>query len=63
MGRGLEISLPGGGTKNSKTGKITPPKPKVTPTPRATGTAAMNGAQYDKYLQGIAKQMNKAKKK
>jgi hypothetical protein len=29
MGRGLEISLPGGGSKNSKTGKITPPKKKI----------------------------------
>jgi ribosomal protein S30 len=30
---GLEISLPGGGSVNSKTGRITPPKPKKLPTP------------------------------
>jgi len=59
---GLEISLPGGGSKNSKTGKITPPKTKATPTPKATGTAAMNGSQYDKYLQSIINSMKTTKR-
>jgi hypothetical protein len=57
--KGLEISLPGGGSKNSKTGKVTPPKPKATP--RATGTASMNGSEYDKYLQNLIKTMQKGK--
>jgi hypothetical protein len=61
--KGIEIALPGGGSKNSVTGKVTPPKVKATPTPKATGTAAMNGSQYDKYLQGIVNSMNKGKKK
>ncbi len=30
---GLEISLPGGGSVNSKTGRITPPKAKKLPKP------------------------------
>ena len=30
---GLEIALPGGGSVNSKTGKITPPKAKKLPKP------------------------------
>ena len=59
---GLEISLPGGGSKNSKTGKITPPKKKVIPTPKATGTAAMNGAQYDAYLKKVYADMKKTKR-
>jgi hypothetical protein len=59
---GLEISLPGGGSKNSKTGKITPPKKKVTPTPKPTGTAAMNGSQYDAYLKKLLENMKKTKR-
>lgn len=53
--KGIEIALPGGGTKNSVTGKITPPKVKASPTPKATGTGAMNGAQYDKHLKDVLK--------
>jgi len=59
-GKGFEISLPGGGSKNSKTGRITPPKP--SPTPKATGTAAMNGSQYDAYLKKIYSEMQKTKR-
>lgn len=61
-GKGLEISLPGGGSKNSKTGRITPPKPKATPSTKPTGTAAMNGSQYDAYLKTIEAQMKKSKR-
>ena len=55
--KGLEITLPGGGTMNSKTKKITPPKPK--PLPKPTGTGAMDGPQYDAHLRKIIAQMKK----
>jgi hypothetical protein len=58
--KGLEISLPGGGSKNSITGKITPPKPK--PKPKDTGTGSMNGKQYDAYLKKIYADMKKTKR-
>jgi len=58
MGKGLEISLPGGGSMNSKTKKITPPKPKKTPAP-----TQMTPAQYDALLRkALADAKKKAKK-
>jgi hypothetical protein len=58
---GLEISLPGGGSMNSKTKKITPPKPKKTPAP-----TQMTPQQYDallrKALADAKKQAAKKKK-
>jgi hypothetical protein len=39
---GLEISLPGGGSVNSKTGKITPPKAKKLPKPLQETPAQYN---------------------
>lgn len=54
-GKGLEIALPGGGSKNSKTGKITPPKPKKTPKPTQE-----TPAQYEARLK---KALAEAKKK
>ena len=57
-GKGLEIALPGGGSKNSKTGKITPPKPKKT-----AGPTQMTPAQYDALLKkALAEAQKKAKK-
>jgi len=48
---GLEISLPGGGSVNSKTGKITPPKAKKLPKPLqetpAQYTARLKKAQAE----------------
>jgi hypothetical protein len=55
---GLEISLPGGGTKNSKTGKITPPKPKKMPAP-----TQMTPQQYDALLRKALAEAKKKKKK
>jgi hypothetical protein len=55
---GLEISLPGGGTKNSKTGKITPPKPKKMPAP-----TQMTPSQYDALLRKVIADMQKKNKK
>jgi hypothetical protein len=57
MGRGLEISLPGGGSKNSKTGRITPPKPKKTPAP-----VVMTPKQYDAMLKKVLADMKKTKR-
>jgi hypothetical protein len=57
MGRGLEISLPGGGSKNSKTGKVTPPKPKKTPAP-----VVMTPKQYDAMLKKVLADIKKAQK-
>lgn len=58
MGRGLEIALPGGGSKNSKTGKITPPKAKTPPKP-----TQMTPAQYDAQLKkALAEAKKRAKK-
>jgi hypothetical protein len=54
-GKGLEISLPGGGSMNSKTKKITPPKPKKT-----MGPVQMTPAQYEALLK---KALADAKKK
>jgi hypothetical protein len=58
---GLEISLPGGGSMNSKTKKITPPKPKKTAKP-----TQMTPQQYDallrKALADAKKQAAKKKK-
>jgi hypothetical protein len=56
-GRGLEISLPGGGSKNSKTGKITPPKPKKT-----MGPVQMTPQQYDAMLKKVIADMKKTKR-
>jgi hypothetical protein len=61
--KGLEVTLPGGGTMNTETRKITPPKPKVTPAPKPGGTGSMNGPQYDAHLRKIIAQMNKPKKR
>jgi hypothetical protein len=61
--KGFEISLPGGGSMNSETRKVTPPKPKVTPAPKPGGTGSMTGPQYDAHLRKIIAQMNKVKKK
>lgn len=55
--KGFEISLPGGGTKNSITGKITPPK--VTPKPLPMET--MSSKQYDAHLKKVLEQMKKGK--
>lgn len=52
---GLEISLPGGGSMNSKTKKITPPKPKKLPKPTQE-----TPAQYEARLK---KALAEAKKK
>ena len=60
--KGLEISLPGGGSKNSITGKITPPKPKKTPPTKPSGTGAMDGKQYDAHLKQILADMKKTKR-
>jgi len=57
MGKGFEISLPGGGSKNSKTGKITPPKPKSTPAP-----VVMTPRQYDAMLKKVIADMKKTKR-
>jgi hypothetical protein len=54
---GLEISLPGGGSKNSKTGKITPPKPKKTSSP-----VVMTPKQYDAMLKKVVADMKKTKR-
>lgn len=56
-GKGLEISLPGGGSKNSKTGKITPPKAKKTPAP-----VVMTPKQYDAMLKKVIADMKKTKR-
>jgi hypothetical protein len=61
--KGLEVTLPGGGTMNTNTRKITPPKVKPKPLPKPTGTGAMDGPQYDAHLRKIIAQMNKQKKK
>lgn len=54
---GLEIALPGGGSMNSKTKKITPPKSKV---PKPTQETP---AQYDARLKkALADAKKKAKK-
>ena len=55
---GLEISLPGGGSMNSKTKKITPPKPKKLPTP-----TKMTPQQYDAILRKALAEAKKNKKK
>jgi hypothetical protein len=54
---GFEISLPGGGSKNSKTGKITPPKPKKT-----MGPVVMTPQQYDVMLKKVIADMKKTKR-
>jgi len=54
---GFEISLPGGGSKNSKTGKITPPKAKSTPAP-----VVMTPKQYDAMLKKVISDMKKTKR-
>ena len=56
-GKGLEISLPGGGSMNSKTKKITPPKPKKT-----AGPTQMTPAQYDALLRKALAEAKKKKK-
>ena len=55
--KGLEISLPGGGTKNSITGKITPKK--VTPKPVPMKT--ISSKDYDAQLKKVLEQMKKGK--
>jgi len=57
MGRGFEISLPGGGSKNSKTGQITPPKAKKTFSPVVT-----TPKQYDAMLKRVIADMKKTKR-
>jgi hypothetical protein len=57
MGKGFEISLPGGGSKNSKTGKITPPKSKSTFSPVVT-----TPKQYDAMLKRVIADMKKTKR-
>jgi hypothetical protein len=57
MGRGFEISLPGGGSKNSKTGQITPPKSKSTFSP-----VVMTPKQYDAMLKKVIADMKKTKR-
>jgi hypothetical protein len=58
MGKGLEIALPGGGTMNSRTKKITPPKPKKTPAPTQE-TPAQYEARLKKALADAKKQAKK----
>lgn len=55
--KGLEISLPGGGSKNSITGKITPPKPKPMPT-----GPSISSKQYDAQLRKVIADMKKTKR-
>lgn len=54
---GLEISLPGGGSMNSKTKKITPPKPKKT-----MGPVQMTPAQYEALLKKALADIKKKNK-
>jgi len=54
---GFEISLPGGGSKNSKTGKITPAKTKKT-----TAPVVMTPKQYDAMLKRVIADMKKTKR-
>jgi hypothetical protein len=54
---GFEISLPSGGSMNSKTKKITPPKPKKT-----AGPTQMTPAQYDALLRKALADAKKKKK-
>jgi len=56
--KGIEITLPNGGTKNSITGKITPPKPKKMPAP-----TQMTPAEYDALLKKVLADLQKKNKK
>ena len=57
--KGLTVVLPDGSTVGLKDlGKVKP-TPKATVSKKPTGTGAMNGPQYDKYLQSIIKALKK----